>query len=106
MNEKVGGILARLRHRLETLYADRLVRVMLFGSQARGDAKPDSDIDVLVVLLGPVRPAEEIDRTLEAVSDLSLEFDQAISCFFLDEEYFTRRNGPFLRNVRREGIVV
>ncbi len=37
---------------------------MLFGSQARGDKMPGSDIDVLVVLKGPVRPGEEIRRTV------------------------------------------
>ena len=49
---------------------------------------------------------EEIDRTLHTVSGLSLEFNRLISCFFLEESYFTRRNGAFLRNVKREGIAV
>jgi len=91
---------------LEAHYGPRLVRVGLYGSQARNDASPDSDIDVLVVLRGAVHQAEEIERTVGIASELSMDFDQLVSCFFLAEEYFMRRNGAFLRNVKREGITV
>ena len=49
MDNKVTAILSELRRRFEVLYGERLVRMVLFGSQARGDAQPESDIDVLVV---------------------------------------------------------
>jgi predicted nucleotidyltransferase len=49
MNDNLTTILAELRRRFEVLYGVRLVKMMLFGSQARGDAEPGSDIDVLVV---------------------------------------------------------
>jgi uncharacterized protein len=47
INDKLETILAQLRSQFETLYGDRLVQTILFGSQARGDARPDSDIDAL-----------------------------------------------------------
>jgi predicted nucleotidyltransferase len=106
MSDRVRVILDRLRRELEALYGSRLVRVVLYGSQARNDASPASDIDVLVVLRDAVHPAEEIEQTLGIVSELSMDFDQLVSCFFLAEEYFVRRNGAFLRNVKREGIAV
>jgi len=104
MNPQIQTILTELCRRFEELYGERLVGMVLFGSQARGDAEPGSDIDVLVVLKGPVSPYEEIVRTGEAVADLSLQFNEVISCVFMDEERFTHRNGPLLRNVRREGV--
>jgi predicted nucleotidyltransferase len=106
MDEKLRTILTELRCRFAALYDERLVRMVLFGSQARGDAEPGSDIDVLVVLKGTVNPGEEIARTVEDVADLSLRFDEVISCVFIDEDRFTHRNGPLLRNIRREGIKV
>ncbi len=43
-------ILSKLKAGLEDLYGDRLAGVILFGSQARGDATENSDIEVMVVL--------------------------------------------------------
>jgi predicted nucleotidyltransferase len=106
MSETVRAIVAELRRRLEPLYGERLERMILFGSQARGDAEPDSDIDVLVVLRGEVRPGEEIERTSEVVSELSLKHDVVLSRVFFSTDRFTGAEGPFLMNVRREGIAV
>jgi predicted nucleotidyltransferase len=106
MSQKLHPILTELRNRFEALYGEQLVRMVLFGSQARGDAEPGSDIDVLVVLKGPVSPYEEITRTGEIVADLSLQFTEVISCVFMDEERFMHRNGPLLRNIRREGVTI
>ena len=106
MSDRLRVILGELHRRFEALYGERLVRMVLFGSQARGDAEPGSDIDVLVVLKGTLSPGEEIARTVEDVADLSLRFDGVISCVFIDEDRFTHRNGPLLRNIRREGIEV
>ncbi len=46
----VAASLERLRGALERRFGDRLRQVVLFGSQARGDAQEDSDVDVLVVV--------------------------------------------------------
>src|SRR5438445_37434 len=43
-------ILAELRGRFEVLYGSRLLHLILYGSQARDDATPDSGIDILVEL--------------------------------------------------------
>ena len=104
MSAKVREILAELRRELEALYGPRLVKLVLYGSQARGDAEPGSDIDVLVVLRGPERTAEEIAKTSEIAADLSLENDEVVCCVFMDEREFVQRNGPLLRNIRREGV--
>ena len=106
MSERLQNLLAELRRRFEALYGPRLVRLMLFGSQARGDAEPGSDIDVLVVLEGPVRPGEEIRRTLDSVADLSLENSVVFSCIFVSRERFETELSPLLINVRREGVAV
>ena len=106
MSENLQSILRELRRQLESLYGERLVALVLFGSQARGDAQPGSDIDVLVVLKGTVEAGAEISRTGQIVADLSLDNDVVISCVFMDEDRFLHRAGPLLRNIRREGVAV
>ena len=106
INHKLKTILAQLRSQIETVYGDQIVQMILFGSQARGDARPDSDIDVLVVLKGAVNPGKEIKRTSLIRADLSLNKDVVISCLFMDEDQFYNRKGPLLRNIRKEGIAL
>jgi predicted nucleotidyltransferase len=104
MYERLAVILTELRRGFEVFYGERLVQMMLFGSQARGDAEPESDIDVLVVLQGPVDSGEEIARTGELTAVFSLEHDVVISRVFVSAEQFFDEQSPLLLNVRREGI--
>jgi predicted nucleotidyltransferase len=106
MNPKVQTILADLRRRFEEIYGERLVRMVLFGSQARGDAEPGSDIDILVVLQGPVKPGQEIARTGEITATLSLKYDVVVSCTFVSADRYATEQSPLLLNVRKEGVPV
>ena len=99
-------ILTDLRHRLTELYGSKLEQLILFGSQARGDAVEGSDVDVLIVLSGEVRPGEEIRRTGGIVAELSLVNDLVFSCAFVSKQRFMEEKSPFLLNVRREGIAL
>ena len=106
MSEQLRSLLKELRSRFETLYGPRLVCLVLFGSHARGDAEPGSDIDVLVVLDGPVRPGEEIRRSINDVAELSLENNVVFSCVFVSHDRFESELSPLLINVRREGVPI
>lgn len=106
MHGDLQNILAELRRHFEALYGSRFVKLVLFGSQARGDAEPGSDIDVLIVLQGSVNQGDESARALNFIADLSLRFNTVVSCVYMDEERFLHRNGPLLRNIHREGILV
>lgn len=106
MSERLRSLIAELRRRFEALYGPRLVRSVLFGSQARGDAGPGSDIDVLVVLEGPVRPGTEIVWTGETTATMSLDNNVVISCTFISLDSFEREGSPLMINVRREGLLV
>ena len=104
--EKLNCILAKLQNQFEKLYGSRLVRLVLYGSQARGDALPGSDVDVLVVLAGAVDPATEIERATPITAALSLDHDIVISCLYVSKERYAQKKSPLLLNVRREGAIV
>lgn len=105
-NPTTDALLANLLQQLRAIYHDSLHQVTLFGSYARGEARPDSDIDVLVVLDQVVSPGLEITRIGELLSNLSLEYGQVVSCLFMDKTRFLTRQGPLLRNIRKEGILL
>ena len=104
MKPEIRRILADLRTQLESVYGQRLVAMILFGSQARGDAEPGSDIDVAVVLKGKLEPGKEISRTGKIVTALSLKYDAVLSCIFVSAERFSKEETPLLLNVRNEGV--
>jgi predicted nucleotidyltransferase len=103
---RVDAVLREFHQGLERIYGPRLVRTVLFGSQAREDARPDSDIDVMVVLRGEVNPHDEIRRLSEFNSELCLKHDALVSCVYVSEEEYAEDGSPLLLNVRREGVLV
>jgi len=56
------SILQRCRAALGEIHGDRLELVVLFGSRARGDARPDSDYDVAIFLKSLPDRLAELDR--------------------------------------------
>lgn len=106
MDSQLRVILGELRNRLERQYGPRLAKTVLYGSQARGEAEPGADIDVLVVLEGLVDASAEIARTEFDVADISLAHNVVITCVFVSRDQFEREQSPLLMNVRREGVAV
>ncbi len=104
MSVKIGRLLAELKAELVRLYGARLAGVFLFGSHARGDAKPGSDCDVLIVLDRVPDYGREIDRTSALVSRLSLKYGVSISRVFAPAHKWRRGRTSFLENVREEAM--
>jgi predicted nucleotidyltransferase len=103
-NATLREILGKLQGCFQDLYGNQLFELVLYGSQARGDARSDSDIDVLVVLDRAVNPGDEIARTGEIMAKLSLEYGVVISCVFVSAERYSTEQSPLLLNVRRDGV--
>ena len=103
---KLQSILGRLRGELKQILGDQLVSVILYGSQARRQAHPGSDIDVLVVVQDDSNYGDLIRRTSEVVAALSLQHDVVISRAFVSRDRYEQEQTPFLLNVRREGVAV
>ena len=104
MTKKVKSLMAKLKKGLVELYGPRLKAVILFGSYARGDYNKNSDLGVLIVLDTYKSYWDELVRSAELASDLSLEYDITVSRTIMTEEQWKKGDLPVLKNVRAEGI--
>ncbi|GAB4421306.1 MAG: nucleotidyltransferase domain-containing protein [Anaerolineales bacterium] len=104
MSERIQTLLLELKQGLTHIYGNRLKAVYLYGSYARGEANPASDVDVMIVLDEYQSYGKEIDRTGELVSHLSLEYGLSISRIITKEVQWQKSATPLLRNIRAEGI--
>ena len=105
MTEKTQSILAEFARRVRHALGDRVRRIVLFGSHARGDARDYSDYDVLVVV--DRRTPELHSAILDIECELEEESGAFISCFLRSESVYeaNRRLGmPLYANVEAEGI--
>lgn len=95
--------LQRFRLALDALYGDRVERVVLFGSRARGDAHPDSDFDVAVFL----KDMEPGMREHYILANLGTEFLDDTGMIFeawpLSADSFDAMT-PLMHEIRRDGI--
>jgi len=99
-------LLEEYRKGLSALFGEEVSDVILYGSEARGQAHQGSDVDVLIVLKHPFDYASMIHLTSELTAGLSLSYDCVLSRAFVTSQEYRDRNTPFLMNVRREGVAV
>ncbi len=84
--------------------SDKIIRIILFGSVARGDDNEESDIDILIIS----NEWEKIDSLItDEVFKVVLETEELISPYVLSEKQFNEtKHFSFLTNVLREGVVI
>jgi predicted nucleotidyltransferase len=97
-------ILKKLKNYLQTTYPNQLDQIILFGSQARNEAQPDSDIDILIILKNTFNDLQETQKISQFISELCLEHNTVITCFFTHSDLWNTGNNAFFRNIRQEGI--
>jgi len=95
-------VLIRFRAALDSVYAGRLDRVILFGSRARGDARPDSDYDVAVFLKDLPDRWTEADRIAALATDVMDETGAFIHAMPYRASAWRERT-PLMSEIRREG---
>src|SRR5271170_3263051 len=81
-------VLTRFRHELDEVYGNRLERVVLFGSRARGDAQPDSDYDVAVFLKNYTDFGKEVDTLGDIELDILEDTGAVINALPFDPQSY------------------
>ena len=100
-------ILQQIRPRLTEAFGNRLRGVVLFGSEARGEAAPDSDIDLFVLLEGPIDLGKDIATIVGALYPVQLEIaDRPIHALPAQVEDYEAGTFAVYRAAKREGILL
>ncbi len=96
-------ILMKFRAALEGLYGDRIERVVLYGSRARGDARADSDYDVAIFLKNMKDRWEEAEKIAALSSQMTTETGEVIHAMPYQAGSYLQRT-PLMHDLRREGV--
>ena len=97
-------LLRRVKEQLQQAYGDRLQGVILYGSEARGEAEPDSDLDFLAILEGPFDYGEELWKIIHVLYPLQLEVLRPLDVMPVERKVFEAGEYAVYRNAQAEGI--
>ena len=97
-------LLKRIKAAVAEAFGERLRGVVLYGSEARGDAEPDSDIDLLVLLSDLEDFGGDLRTCIHVLYPLVLELERPIDVFPVDVKAYEAAELPVYANAKREGI--
>jgi predicted nucleotidyltransferase len=96
-------ILKRFKAALADAYGDQIDRVVLFGSRARGDARPDSDYDVAVFLRDLPDRWREMDRLADIGSEILDDEGKLVHAMPYPADAYRDRT-PLMHEIRKDGV--
>lgn len=100
-------VINRIRLSLEKTIPKGKGEAILFGSQARGTARPDSDWDVLVILDKDALEPSDYDNITFPLTALGWDLGERISpVMYTEKEWENNKMTPFYKNVQRDGIIL
>ncbi len=106
-NNKKKRIIREFSDRMKADLSDNLVSMRLFGSQARGEAREDSDIDVLIILKR--RDFINRDKIYKMLFELDPYYEYKISLSIFSEEEYKKNEQSgsfFVENINREAVAL
>ena len=99
-------IIQQCRESLESYYGSQFRGLILYGSTARHEASPFSDIDLLVLLNSPFDHFAELRRIVELLYPIQLESERLISAQPAAYDEFEKGSLQLYRNAKRDGVAM
>lgn len=109
MSQSMKTLMEQYIAQVQGIYGSHLRKVILYGSYARGDFRPDSDVDLMILLDMSDLDVKAYSQKLSCMTyDFNMEHDLDIKPIAKSEEHFETWaiNYPFYANVNREGVVL
>lgn len=91
------------------LLPDKVCRIILYGSYARGDFNSESDVDIMILLNCDIEEVKKYRKQCSKLSSrIGLENDIEVSMLLRDRMTYEEGKAilPFYRNVEREGVIL
>lgn len=107
--DEINELLEEYVSEMKKVYGTVLHRIILYGSYARGDFRPDSDIDIIILLnLDDMDVLEYNDQLFDATYDFNEANQVEIMPYAKSKAHFRKwvENYPFYANINREGVVL
>lgn len=109
MSQMMQNLLTQYIHELQQIYGRHLRKVILYGSYARGDFGPESDIDIMLLLdLSDIELKSYSQQLSYMTYDFNIDHDLEIKPIAKSEEHFRKwvANYPFYSNIHNEGVIL
>lgn len=105
MDQKIKLLISQIKEHLAGMYGERIRKIILYGSCARGTATSESDIDILILVDKSLNPFEVRESLSDLLYDILLEEGELVSVVVVGEDLYENYNSPFMLNVKKEGMV-
>ncbi|WP_047133340.1 nucleotidyltransferase family protein [Candidatus Kryptonium thompsonii] len=106
LNKKEKQALRELKEKLTEKFPD--VDIILFGSKARGDFDPESDIDLLILIEEPIN--SKIEEEINSIAyEIELKYDVVFGKIIENKNFWNSplaRSMPIHQNIDDEGIKI
>ena len=109
MPKTMENLIQQYIEEIKKIYGVHLRSIILYGSYARGDFRPDSDVDIMILLDISDLELKEYSQKLSYMTyDFNLDNDLDIKPIAKSEQHFRKWivNYPFYANVHKEGVVL
>lgn len=109
MPDNLSVLLGNYREAVLQILEERLCRIILYGSYARGDFKQNSDMDIMI--LADIRPEEVssyADKVYDVTYDFEMQYGMEINPTIQSVQVYEQWKNiyPFFMNIEKDGVAV